>query len=105
MQGFKKHEASCKKRNDIEKEREAFALEHEQDQRRARRQAACIGIRFPSTGPSQSLNNVPSTSEDEEPIIPPDPSFDFDALGNIDFEGAIDNDLLDVELEDNLSVW
>lgn len=25
-------------------------------------------------------------------LIDSDPSFDFDALGNVDFEGAIDND-------------
>ncbi|KAG2741151.1 hypothetical protein P692DRAFT_20753573 [Suillus brevipes Sb2] len=32
-QGFNRHETSCKKRMDIMKEQEAFALEYEQDQR------------------------------------------------------------------------
>jgi hypothetical protein len=40
--GLQKHEASCKKHNDIEKEQEAFALEYEQDQRRGESSSTLI---------------------------------------------------------------
>ncbi|KAG1882180.1 hypothetical protein F4604DRAFT_1921903 [Suillus subluteus] len=92
IQGFKKHEISCKKRRDIEKEQHTFALEHEWDQRRARQQAH-MGIRLPSAGPSmQSVENIPDTNgELIIPAINPDPPLDFKTLDNVNFEGAIDN--------------
>ncbi|KAG2100509.1 hypothetical protein BD769DRAFT_1393933 [Suillus cothurnatus] len=92
-QGFKRHQVSCKRHSDIKKEQEAFALEHEQDQRRACWQAYMGIDRFPSAGPSQSqsVNNVPSISRDEELIVPQDHPLDFDPLDDADFEDAIDN--------------
>ncbi|KAG0700512.1 hypothetical protein DFH29DRAFT_876568 [Suillus ampliporus] len=58
-QGFKKHEATCRKHVDIEREQEAFGLEYQRDQQQARRKARKV-TRLPETiaGPSQSASNA-----------------------------------------------
>ncbi|KAG1745710.1 hypothetical protein EDB19DRAFT_1692283 [Suillus lakei] len=93
MQGFKNHEASCKKCKDTTVEQAVFAIQYEQDQRKAWWQAY-IDITPPSTGPLQSvagIQNAPPAIRDHGPLADNLDAGNFEAYdGNYDrnFEGA-----------------
>ncbi|KAG1777111.1 hypothetical protein EV702DRAFT_1197432 [Suillus placidus] len=92
-QGFKKHEATCKKHADIEREQETFDLEYNRDQQQARRKARkLMTLPEPIAGPSQpeSASNSQSAAN-EDSYIPPTAS----SLAN-----PMDIDLNNVEAYD-----
>ncbi|KAG1739543.1 hypothetical protein EDB19DRAFT_1928076 [Suillus lakei] len=70
-QGFKKHEATCKKRADIEREQETFGLEYNKDQQQARRKARKL-MTLPESiaGPSQPESANNSQFADDSNIPP-----------------------------------
>ncbi|KAG1830270.1 hypothetical protein DFJ58DRAFT_737038 [Suillus subalutaceus] len=94
-QGFKKHEASCKKQKDTKAERAEFALQYARDQRRARQQAYTdMGMITPSAGPSRSvagIQNAPPAIKDHGPLDNPNAG-DFEAYdGNFEGAGSLAN--------------
>ncbi|KAG2047352.1 hypothetical protein BDR06DRAFT_98760, partial [Suillus hirtellus] len=97
-QGFKKHEATCKKRADIKREQETFGLEYNKDQQRARRKARKL-MTLPESiaGPSQpeSANNTASSLADPMDVdLNNDEGYD----GNENVDVSVFNQPGDVEL-------
>ncbi|KAG1876519.1 hypothetical protein DFJ58DRAFT_720982 [Suillus subalutaceus] len=95
-QGFKKHEASCKKQKDTKAERAEFALQYARDQRRARQQAYTdMGMITPSAGPSRSvagIQNAPPVIKDHGPLADNPNTGDFEAYdGNFEGAGSLAN--------------
>ncbi|KIK98401.1 hypothetical protein PAXRUDRAFT_9570 [Paxillus rubicundulus Ve08.2h10] len=81
VQGFKKHEASCKKQREDEKEREEFTRRYEAELRRARHKAKGKLMPGPASGPEEDQagpSRIPSTSEPSSAMIEDPPLYVFD---------------------------